>query len=147
MLLSIHSKKRGPAGLRGPGFTLIELMIGVAILGILTAIAYPMYTQYVVRGKRAEGKAHITDAAARLERYYSDNNRYAAAADTLPGGIETTSENGHYTLSITTSDPYQSYTLTVSPTFDDAECGNLTLDQTGTRGITGSGNVSDCWGR
>jgi len=130
------------------GFTLVELMMAVVVIAILAAIAYPSYTSYVIRGKRAEGRAMLMDAAARLERFYSDNNRYAVADDTLPAGINGTSENGHYTLTISTSGTYQTYTLTATPTtFTDDECGNLTLDQTGARGVTGSLSLRDCWSR
>jgi len=130
------------------GFTLIELMIVVAVIAILAAIAYPAYTEYVIRGKRAEGRAILMDTAARLERFYSDNNRYATTNNTFPPGINTTSENGHYTMSIVTTGTYQTYILTAVPaTFTDADCGNLTLDQTGARGRTGTGSVRDCWGR
>jgi type IV pilus assembly protein PilE len=130
------------------GFTLIELMIVVAVVSILAAIAYPSYTSYVIRGKRAEGRAMLMDTAARLERFYSDNNRYAIANNTFPPGIKTTSVNGHYTMSITTTGNHQTYTLQAVPaTFADTDCGNLTLDQTGARGRSGTVPVSDCWGR
>ena len=130
------------------GFTLIELMIVVAIIGLLAAIGFPAYNKYVERGKRAEGRAHLMDTAALLERYYSDNNKYATADNTFaPPGINTASETGKYNVSITTSGTYQTYTLTATPTFTDADCGNLTLDQTGTKGVSGSTSVSDCWGR
>ncbi len=140
--------KRTRSGFYKSGFTLIELMMAVTVIAILAAVAYPSYTSYVIRGKRAEGRAMLMDAAARLERFYSDNNRYAASDNTLPPGINNSSENGHYTLAISTAGTHQTYTLTATPaTFTDAECGNLTLDQTGARGVTGTLPVRDCWSR
>ena len=136
---------------RNKGFSLIELMIVVAIISILAGIGYPMYTDQVVRGKRSEGRALLVDSAARLERYFSDNNKYATATNTLPtgAGIKTTSESGHYTLSIVVATPFQTYTLRATPaTFNDAECGILTLTQTGQKGEGGTAtDLKKCWGK
>jgi len=133
------------------GFTLSELMIVVAIIAILAAVAYPQYAQYVKRSKRAEGRAALMDAAARLERFYSDNNRYATADDTIHGntGISATTENGYYELSIATSGTYQTYVLSAAPLapFTDPECGTLTITQAGTKGESGTLDVADCWGK
>lgn len=128
------------------GFTLIELMIVVLIMGILAAITYPSYTQYVLRGKRTEGRAMLMDSAAKLERYYSDNNRYTATLS--DANISSTSENGYYQISISSTTPFQAYTLTAQPvTFSDPDCGNLTLDQAGTKNKTGSAELKECWNR
>ena len=127
------------------GYTIIELMIVVAIIGVLAAIAFPSYDAYVMRGKRVEGRNALMDAAAREERYYSDNNQYAALAT---AGISSKSENGHYQISIALGGSNQSFTLTAVPqTFQDDDCGSLTLTNTGVKGITGSGNADNCWGR
>ena len=68
------------------GFTLIEIMITVAIVGILAAVALPSYTSYVARGKRAEVRANMLEAAQFMERYYSTNFRYTATAGTAGSG-------------------------------------------------------------
>ena len=62
------------------GFTLIELMIAVAIVGLLAAIAYPSYTQYVRRGKIVEGLGELAALRVRLEQYYQDNRDYGSSA-------------------------------------------------------------------
>lgn len=134
------------------GITLLELMIVVAIIGILAGVALPAYQDYTKRGNRSEGRAYLLNAAALLERYYSDNNVYATAANTMPTSVATaagaTSETGKYTGSMTVASPYQTYTLTATQNFNDTDCGNLTLTQAGVKGRTGSAmSVEDCWGK
>ena len=64
---------------RQSGFTLIELMITVVVIGILAAIAYPSYQEFVKRGNRTEGQAFLSEVAARQERYYAQNHAYIKA--------------------------------------------------------------------
>lgn len=136
---------------KNAGFTLVELMIVVTIIAIIGAIALPSYTQYVDRAKRSEARAALMDAAARLERFYSDNNRFSKNGNFPPAArILTTSENGHYELTMASTRPnYQDFTLTATPkTFSDTDCGNLTLTHKGERGASATGaDIKDCWGR
>jgi type IV pilus assembly protein PilE len=138
------------------GFTLIELMIAVAIVGIIAAIAYPNYTKYVQRGYRAEGIAMLTDATARMERYYAQNNSYKAAD---PGAIGVAaqpkaqdsdpsvyqSSSGKYQLSFASAATATTYTLQVVPQGAQANdvCGTLSVDQTGTK--KSSKAATECW--
>ncbi len=158
---------RQEAGNRG--FTLIELLITVAIVGILAAVAYPMYTQQVQKNNRATAKARLVQAAQLLERFYSDNNSYfvdvsggnlvVGAASTAAGFAKLmnvagtvysgpNNETGSaYTLSLATASA-SSFTLTAAPQLSqtaDTKCASLTLTNTGVKGITGTGSVPDCW--
>ncbi len=139
------------------GFTLIEMMIVVAIIGILAAIAYPSYDEYVKRGNRTEGQALLSDASARQERYFGQNNAYITSdADIAKLGLKNgnTSETGKYELAVEVitdggSPPRPidgGYTLTAKQKFGDTKCGNLTLNALGAKDRSGSGKTAaECW--
>lgn len=128
------------------GFTLIEVMIVVVIIGILAAIAYPSYDEYVKRANRSEGQALLNDAAARQERYFAQNNAYITSSDELSKlGLRT--ETGKYKLQVAKGAKGDGgYLLTALQQFGDSKCGNLTLNAMGKKGRTGTGKtVEECW--
>jgi len=127
------------------GFTLIEVMIVVVIIGILAAIAYPSYDEYVKRANRSEGQALLNDAAARQERYFAQNNAYITSSDELSKlGLRT--ETGKYKLQVAEGAKGDGgYLLTALQQFGDSKCGNLTLNAMGKKGRTGTGKtVEEC---
>jgi type IV pilus assembly protein PilE len=115
------------------GFTLIELMIVVAIIGILASISYPNYRQYVLRSENSLAQAALVELSTTLERYYSENNSYADAganvafSNTVPTNSHDTTHN--ITLSITNEGA--TYLLTATHISDGASV--YSLDSTGLR--------------
>lgn len=141
------------------GFTLMELMITVAIVGILAAIAFPSYQDSVRKSRRGDAKAALLENAGFMERYYSTNFRYTATAGTagcpalpvqcLPREVASascsTDSRVYYTIAGTCASSNITFTLTATPKLGSPQasdtCGNLTVDQTGARTPTTSG----CW--
>ncbi|ADC63921.1 type IV pilin protein [Allochromatium vinosum] len=87
-----------PLKLKAGGFTLIELMIAVAVLGILSAIAYPSYQDYVRKGRRSDGQSSLMSAVQKMEIYYSSNGTYTT--DLNAANISSNSDEGYYTISL-----------------------------------------------
>jgi len=126
------------------GFTLIELMVTVAIIGILAAIAYPSYLEYVRGSHRAEAQAILMENAQVLERFFTANGTYEDAALTTAQSPK--SGTAKYTISATTQTA-SAYTLQAAPSggHSDPKCDTLTLNQVGTTTENGTGTLSDCW--
>ncbi len=134
------------------GFTLIELMITVAVIAILAAIAYPSYTEYVMRSRRVEGQNLLNDAAARQERFRAQNGRYTDDVSKLklPYGNGSASEHGYYALSTNTAADGSGFTLKAQRSGvqqADGKCGDFTLDEKGVKGIAAGtpGTAALCW--
>lgn len=128
----------------GKGFTLIELLVTVAIIGILAAIAYPSYQQYVAKTHRAAAKSCLLEIGQALERRYAATSSYAGA---LPNPQCVTSEAGFYTFTPANITTAQSYSIKATPDSrqNDTQCGTLTLDHTGVKGVETRGTVTACW--
>lgn len=134
------------------GFTLIELMITVAVIGILAAVAYPSYTQYIVRANRSAAQSFITGLANKQSQYLLDARQYATTMTLLGYASIPTEVSKNYTVTIdpvdNTATP-PTFTMKAVPVATqlarDTACGTLTIDQLGTKGITGTGTVEGCW--
>lgn len=130
------------------GFTLIELMIVVAIIGILAAVALPSYTQYVQRGDRASARAAMLEAQQFMERYYATSNTFVGAV--LPARFTGVPAGApRYNIAVGNL-AAGTFTLTATPIGTVSRCGNLTLTHTGVKGISvpttpTAADISECW--
>jgi type IV pilus assembly protein PilE len=123
---------------RARGFTLIELMITVAVVAILTALAYPSYQQYVIRGKRSSAKAAMMDIASREQQYLLATRNYADAATLQASGYAIPADvAANYAWAVAVGNgAVPAYTITFTGIGNQAADNNpgpLTLDQAGTR--------------
>jgi type IV pilus assembly protein PilE len=137
------------------GFTLVELMITVAVVAILAMIAIPSYTQYIRRGNRTDATKTLTLDAQALERCYSQSFSYAPCTGVPAAGVPTASVEGKYTVTITIPDPAQvapSYIISAVPVGSqagDTACTLFTLNTTNTQFAQTSAaaaNTQTCWG-
>ena len=127
------------------GFTLIEIMIVIAIIGIVLTISIPSYNEYVKKGRRAEVVSLLSEQAQSLERFYTKNNVYTGITGLSAG-------NDFYTLTPTITD--QTFLLTAARKTGTAmatdKCGDFTLTNTGVRSMNNATTgltTKDCWGR
>lgn len=143
------------------GFTLLELMIVLVIVGLLAAMVYPSYASYMVKARRLEGQTALLDAMQKQERYYSQNNTYLAFSSQPTEPDEklfnwwsgTSAQHSAYELSghACPGLPLQRCvelraepgTARVDHQFRDQECGTLTLNNLGQYGA--SGTYDRCW--
>ena len=135
------------------GFTLIELMIVVAIIAILAAIGYPAYQDQVQKTRRSDGIAALSQAAQLQERWFSQNGTYSLTINDIGGSG---SPEGFYTISVanpgtagcSSNGNIYCFALTATPTgaqTNDTRCANLTLSNTGVKGNSGTLPSTDCW--
>jgi type IV pilus assembly protein PilE len=140
------------------GFTLIELMVVVAIVAIIFAVAFPSYERYIVRAKRAVGQNVLMQVADRQQQFFMDNKRFAADLTNLgftanpfivdDDGASTVVGDADAVYSVALSNvTATTWTATATPLNGqlsrDTSCANLTMNQAGAKGKSGAGD--NCW--
>lgn len=140
-------RRHRPPG-RSRGFTMIELLIVLAIVGILVAVAYPSMQDSMRKSRRANARALLMEIATLQERYFTLNNTYADTFAKLGYSTTPVTVDKAYTASLVPpgggGTASMSYRASLNTGFTDPACGNLTLDNSGQR--TASGTLgSACW--
>ncbi len=136
---------------RFKGFSLIELMISVAIIGILAGIAYPSYSEYVLKGKRGDAKAALLSVQLAEEKYRANNIRYATfdelGMDLNGPNVTGTNitQDGYYSVTVS-GNTTTNYIITAAPNSPhaDAYCTTFVINQDGIKTATGS-DSAHCW--
>lgn len=153
-------RHRFDTGCDQSGFTLIELMIAVAIVALLLTVALPSYQQSTLKARRADAVAALTRLQFAQEQFRANNIAYAATVAALPASQASTSPDNHYGLAVNSAGP-SGYTLTAtaqsgSPQFGDLKCrglrvvmsaGNLSYLSLNDAGTVDSSKPNPCWSR
>lgn len=130
---------------KNAGFTLIELMIVVAVIAILATIAYASYSFAMIKSRRSAAATCLQERAQFMERYYTTNMTYAGASD--PAECDTVSD--FYTLAFDGDPDATTFEISATPEGaqeKDTTCGTLTINQKGERTASGTASdVADCW--
>ncbi len=146
MNLSNSLKRARPRAARG--FTLIELMITVAVIAVLASIAYPSYTAQVRKSKRAAAKAELVEYAQRAERQHTINNSYAnfRFVENNSTTIQSPRDGGTAFYTVTIAPTATTFTITAAPRGDQAKdpCGTLTINQAGVK-TPANTSAQECW--
>lgn len=134
--------------LENRGFSLIELMIVVAIVGVLAAIGVPQYNEYMIKGKLAEAFSQLNSLSLRMEQYYQDNRNYGSTNCGIAAPASPTVQYFTYSCALTNSGQGFTYTATGST----AAGFTYTINEAGTRNTTAvpsgwSGSNANCWVR
>lgn len=140
-----------PKPCRGAGFTLIEMMIVLAIVALLAALAYPSYIGYVQRARRSDGQVALQRVMVEQEKWRTGHSSYASALSDL--GLETSSDAGHYSLSLenVTATGFRAVATAAGDQTNDTACSPMTLSlKTGgavdlASGASTKNDVNGCW--
>lgn len=141
-----------PSRVRASGFTLIELMVTVAIVAILAAVAYPSYTTYITRSNRSAAQGFMLEVSNLQQRYLLDARTYATKAQLNLTPPSSVSANYNYDTNPKTPTTPPGFTVTLTPipgggqAARDTACGTLGIDETGNKtALSGQSGVPGCW--
>ena len=143
---------------KSAGFTLIEMMIVIVVVGILLMVALPGYERQTLKTKRSLGRAELQEVMARQEQYFVNNRQYATSLvdlglanpysiDADANDVDTSSGDRIYTIALPSATAL-TYTLTATPQLGqvkDTLCGTLQITSTGVKSASGTGGAAQCW--